>query len=442
MKSTVTYLTFSVMTLLTAQRATAQEWSFGPKAYLGLSRTLTTGDRAVLPTGTLTTVGYGDATASSIGVFARYDRPQWYAETNLMYGRSYAANIDVNGPQRGGPLYNVARRTDLRLLAGYKPLPWLRLSAGLVGVRQSWDDRDYEAEALRFEALAQTETNQFAREQHLGRAANARLDAAAESGLQRYGLEAQAGIGADIGGLTLDVTYNPGLTPSVDGATYLGQTYALQQWYAFWSLGVGYKLFPLKSRLLAPRKNKAYARIQRDIPFVRNEFTVGVGLVLEDIGSEFVYENRFTHYIAPRFGYTVGLAFQRGLSGYKPFDTTGIVFRDGSFSTKNTILLLLGGRALLLYSRHHRIGLGVGAQLSYTDGISGGGGYRRVTVNGKDAYIAPIDFYANQRQNRFEVVPQANLDYQFLPTDRLAIGPWLRATENYGSFGIQAGYRF
>jgi hypothetical protein len=204
---------------------------------------------------------------------------------------------------------------------------------------------------------------------------------------------------------------------------------------------VGYKLFPLKSHLLAPRKNKAYARLQRDIPFIRNEFHVGVGLLAEDLNSAFIYENRFTHYIVPRLGYTVGLAFQRGLAGYQDYDPNIYTYRNGGFSAKNTVSLLLGARVLLLYTRYHRLGLGFGAQLSYTDGINGGNGYRTVTVNGKTTTIAPINLYNNSRINQFRTTQQISLDYQFLPTDRIAVGPWIRVTD-FGSFGIQAGYRF
>ncbi len=142
-------------------------------------------------------------------------------------------------------------------------------------------------------------------------------------------------------------------------------------------------MFPLKKHLLAPRKNKAYARIQRDIPFIRNEFSVGLGLLAEDLNSEFIYENRYTHYVVPRFGWTAGLAFQRGLSGYKAYDPTTYTYRNGGFSARNKVSLLLGTEVLLLYSRHHRIGLGFGAQLSYADGTTAGNGSRTATVNGQ-----------------------------------------------------------
>ncbi len=52
-----------------------------------------------------------------------------------------------------------------------------------------------------------------------------------------------------------------------------------------------------------------------------------------------------------------------------------------------------------------------------------------------------MNLTATSRQNRFKVTQLINLDYQFLLTDRLAVGPWIRATD-FGTFGIQAGYRF
>jgi len=431
-----------LLCLLFITPSMAQEWSFGPKAYLGLSRTLTVGDNAVLPIGTIATVADGDQAGSGLGVFARYDRPRWYAEFNAIRGGSSFANLSVTSSLGGGPIYARARRNDLRLIAGYKPLPWLRLSAGVVGGVNKWEQRDYTADINRLEAQAQAEQNQSVREYWQGQANQYRLNTIASAGLKRNLLEAQLGIGTDIGGFTLDLTYNPGLSPSVDGVDYQQRTYAIQQRYAFWSLGVGYKLFPLKSHLLAPRKNKAYARIQRDIPFIRNEFSVGVGLLAEDLGSEFIYENRYTRYISPRFGLTAALSFQRGLSGFQAYDPANLNSTNG-FAAMNMISLLPGARVLLLYSRHHRIGLGVGAQLSYTDGIRPTGNtVRTVTINGKPTTVSTVNITADSRQNEFQVAPMANLDYQFLPTDRLFVGPWLRATPDFGSFGLQAGYRF
>lgn len=438
---------YSLLGLLSAlsltRPALSQDWSFGPKAYLGLSRTLTVGDEATLPYGSLTTVGYGDATTSSIGAFVRYDRPRWYTEANLLYGSSYSANIQVNTATVGAPLYNKARRLDARLLVGYKPLPWLRLSAGLVGVSNNWKvgAPDNTAEISRLERQAQVETDPTQRERWLASAASYRITDAVDNALKTSLLEAQLGIGTDIGGLTLDVTYTPALTPVVDGVTYQGQTYALRQQYAFWSLGLGYKLFPLKKHLLAPRKNKAYARIQRDIPFIRNEFQVGFGLLAEDINSAFVYENRYTRYLKPRLGLTVGLSYQRGLSG---FETAGLsAFQTGSFSVNNTLSLLAGLRVLPLYSRAHRIGLTLGGQFSYLGGnVGGGGSARSVTVNGQTTTIRTVRLVSRSQENTFRVVPQLSLDYQFLPTDRLSVGPWLRATTDDALYGLQAGYRF
>lgn len=440
MFSRLNLLLGGLLCLLLITPSMAQEWSFGPKAYLGLSRVLTVGDEAVLPIGSLVTVGDGDATVSGLGVFARYDRPHWYAELDAIQGKSYAANLTVQSASGSGPQYASARRYDARLLVGFKPLPWFRLSAGLVGVANNWNNRDYTGEISRLEARAQAEQNSSSRERWQAEANNYRLSEVAGKALKQNVLEAQAGIGVDVGGLTLDVTYNPGLSPVVDGATYLGRTYAIQQRYAFWSLGVGYKLFPLKSHLLAPRKNKAYTRIQRDIPFIRNEFHVSLGILFEDLNSAFIYENRYTRYVRPRFGLTAGLTYMRGLSGYESVVSE---FETNGFSATNTISLLAGARVLPLYSRHHRIGLTLGAQLSYAGGsVSSGSSARTVTINGQTTVIRPVNLTANSRKDVFQIGPQGSIDYQFLPTDRLTIGPWLRATPDFGSYGLQLGYRF
>ncbi|WP_375443921.1 hypothetical protein [uncultured Fibrella sp.] len=441
MYSRLNCLLSGLLCLLLITPSMAQEWSFGPKTYLGLSRVLTVGDEALLPIGYISTVADGDATMSGLGVFARYDRPRWYAELDAIQGKSYAANINIQSRSISAPLYPSARRYDARLIVGYKPLPWLRLSAGLVGVANNWKQRDNTAEITRLEALAQAEQNPSMRERFQYEAEYYRLNDIAGKALKQNVLEAQLGIGADIGGLTLDLTYNPGLSPSIDGIAYQARTYALRQRYAYWSLGIGYKLFPLKSHLTAPRKNKAYARIQRDIPFIRNEFHVGLGILFEDVNSAFIYENRYTRYIRPRLGWTVGLTYLRGLGGFEPVATSA--FQTGGFSATNTISLLAGARVLPLYSRQHRIGLTVGAQLTYVGGsVSSSGSYRTVTVNGQTTVIRPVTLTAGSHRDGFSVTPQASIDYQFLPTDRLAIGPWLRATPDFGSYGLQAGYRF
>lgn len=442
MNSRLNYLLIGLFWLLLPTVSVAQEWSFGPKAYLGVGRSLTIGDEATLPIGSISTVADGDATLSGLGVFARYDRSRWYAEINAIQGRSYGANLNVSTANASGPLYPRARRYDARLIVGYKPLPWMRLSAGLVGVANNWSRYDYDAEATRFETQAQAATDPATRTRLLGQANNYRLRDVATNALKQNVLEAQLSIGADMGGFTLDLNYNPGLTPVVDGVTYLGRTYALEQRAAFWSLGVGYKLFPLKKHLLAPRKNKAYARLQREIPFIRNEFSVGVGMLAEDLGSEFIYENRYTRYLSPRFGLTVGLAYQRGVSGFQADNLAGFSFRNQGVVARNMISLLPGARLLLLYSRHHRIGLGAGLQLSYIDETILGSGSRAVDINGKPVAVSYIDAQSDARRNEFEVAPMLNFDYQFLPTDRLFVGPWLCATPDFGSFGIQAGYRF
>ena len=296
-----------VLTGLTAGSALAQEWSFGPKAYLGLSKQATVGDQVQIGNASLYGVNYGDAIGNSVGAFARYDRPRWYAQAEGMYGAYSLTNASVNNASGGSAIYPGIRRSDARLIAGFKPLPWLRLNAGLTTAFNQPKPNSYASLVRTFEGYNPPTPSEKQRvdsqlEQY-------RISEAVYNSYKKTNLEGQLGIGADIGGLTLDLTYARSLTPAVDGITVQNQTYAFKQNYGYWALGVGYKLFPLKRHLLAPRKNKAYARIKQDIPFYRNEFYVAAGLLAEDIGSQAIYENRYTRYLTRRLGITGSLTY-------------------------------------------------------------------------------------------------------------------------------------
>ncbi|WP_018621992.1 hypothetical protein [Spirosoma luteum] len=422
-----------VLTGLTAGSALAQEWSFGPKAYLGLSKQATVGNQVQIGDASLYGVNYGDAIGNSVGAFARFDRPRWYAQAEGMYGAYSLTNASVSNASGGSAIYPGIRRSDARLIAGFKPLPWLRLNAGLTTAFNQPKPNSYASLIRTFEGYTPPTPSEKQRvdsqlEQY-------RISEAVYNSYKKTNLEGQLGIGADIGGLTLDLTYARSLTPAVDGITVQNQTYAFKQNYGYWALGVGYKLFPLKRHLLAPRKNKAYARIKQDIPFYRNEFYIGAGLLAEDIGSQAVYENRYTRYLTRRLGIMGSLTYSHN------FLNSNDDYRAGF---TNQFALLTGVRFLPLYSRRHTIGITTGPMLTYTDELQGTFG--RQTINGQ--LINSLTLTQRSAVKELQTGWHSSIDYNFALTDRLIVGPWLRLSgqsfiiPDYANAGIQVGYRF
>ena len=428
MKKTLRSLSTIVVVLLISNRVNAQDWSFGPRVNVGLSSNRTTGERVEVGSTTISTNDYGDAVGTSFGAFARYDRPRWYAQAELGRGKFSLANVNVEGEGGGAPLYPYARRTDARLLVGLKLLPWLRLNTGLVAVRNNWKVGDYSLETRYAQEYIQRYPAEEERYRRVIEKYN--VSESVERSFSRNNLEMQAGVGADIGGLTVDLTYSAGLNPVLDRVQFQNQTYAIRQRYGFLSMSIGYRLLPLKSHLLAPRRNRAYERIQRDIPFYRNEFHVSGGLLAEDIGSAFLYENRYTRYLMRRVGFSAGLNLMRA------YETYNSGFLPKQFTQAQ---LVTGFRVLPLYSRRHTIGLSVGPVLTYTSGFrpySGGS----QTINGQ--LFQTVDITSASAMRKLSATVQGTFDYNFAATDRVILGPWLRVMPDNAYFGIQAGYRF
>ena len=420
-----------ILLLLAGESVRAQEWTFGPKLNFGLSsrqslEQVEIGD-------VLATIGgpSGDATSSGIGAFARYDRPRWYGQVELNRLRSQQVGFYVSSPKLSFSGGLPRNRLDARLVGGYKLLPWLRVNAGLGTVRYEANPAGASAYQGSIENAKRLAT-QFpeASEAYLSQARAYEVADALNTAIQRNGLEGSIGLGADIVGLTIDFANIHTLTPLFDGVTVRDQSFALRQQSNLWSLQVGYRLFPLKSHLLAPRKNRAYERIKRDIPLYRNEFHASAGLLGEDIGSAFIYENRYTRYFTRRFGLTTGLNLMRV---YETYDNG---FLPNQFTQ---VQWVTGLRVLPLYSRRHTIGLSLGPMLVYKTGFRVNSGSTQI---GNGQSFRTVDFGATSRANQLTVELQGTVDYHFAATDRIIVGPWLRATPDYAYFGLQVGYRF
>lgn len=418
-----------LLMLMTNGLVQAQKWTFGPKVNLGLSSRQSSAqvqvDKAVVTTGSSS----GDGSTGGFGAFARRDQARWYGQVELNRQRSQALYYYVDSPGMGFSGGNSRTRYDARLLGGYKLLPWLRVNAGLSAVRYLPNARDYyqtSIDNLERQAEQYPELGDGYKE----RVRTYEVAQAVEKSVRRSGLEGSIGLGADISGLTIDLSHIATLTPLIDGITVRGKSYGLRQQSSLWSLQVGYRLFPLKGRSPDSRKNRAYERLKRDIPFYRNEFHASAGLLGEDIGSAFIYENRYTRYLTRRFGLTAGLNLMR------PYETYDNGFLPNQFTQ---VQLVTGLRVLPLYSRRHTIGLSLGPMLVYKTGFRVNSGSSQ-TVNGQS--FRTVNFGATSRANQLTVDVQGTVDYHFAATDRIIIGPWLRVTGDYAYYGMQVGYRF
>ena len=425
----------SVLVLL-AIPAWAQSWTFGPRFDLQLSASdrfneLRIGDYRLSTYGSR---GNGEA----LGGFARYDRKRWYAQAEYLRS-SFRVSLFRESPSIGGSAgaAREAQRQDVRLHAGMKPLPWLRLGGGLTYARYDWERSEDERIYKFIQQRLLTEQNPILVEYDQQRLPFYNIGRQIDQGYRQSNIEGNVGIGADIGGFTLDLTYSRSLTPILDGVTVDATRYPIRYDYSYTTLRFGYRLFPLKAHLLAPRqRNPAYQRIKQDVPYYRNEFHASVGLLAEDIGSAFIYENRYTRYLSRRVGLTAGANMMRLFEDY-----------DTGFLPKvsTTFTLTAGIRLLPLYSRRHTIGLTTGPMLQYETGVGVSGGAVSYP-NGQE--LKTITLRADSDRTGLTVGWHSSLDYQFAVTDRLIVGPWLRVfgqtfiIPDYASAGIQTGYRF
>lgn len=409
---------------LIATTTSAQQWTFGPKLELGLSaRSTSVSEVTIGDVSVESGANAGDAMGAGIGGFARYDRSRWYGQAELLTQRTNVANYYINGPRNGFAEYARVSRIAGRVLCGYKPLPWLRFTVGVATNQYRQNQKDsYQASIANY--YKQADMYPTYRDESLAYARTYEVAQSINKSYKKVSFDLLAGVGIDVGGLTIDVMNSSSLTPVVDGVTHQGQVYDFLQKYSNWSLQLGYRLFPVKAHLLAPRRsNRAYERIKKDIPFYRNEVHIAGGLLGEDIGSAFLYENRYTRYLTRRVGLSVGVNIMR-LSSRGPFSQT------------MQVQFLPTVRLLPLYSRRHIVGISVGPLLGYESGYEVSSG--NIGVNGPTT----VNLRNDSEVHRFSAGMQGTVDYQFAISDRLLFGPWLRLSSDYVYAGIQAGYRF
>ncbi len=408
---------------LIAPAASAQKWTFGPKLELGLSARSTSVSEVMIGDVTVGSgANAGDAMGAGIGGFARYDRSRWYGQAELLTQRANVANYYISGPRGSFAEYARVSRFAGRVLGGYKPLPWLRFAVGVAANQYRRNQEDpYQASIASY--YRQADMDPAFRDESLASARTYEVAQSVNNSYKKVSFDVLAGVGVDVGGLTIDIVNSSSLTPVVDGITHQGQEYAMRQKYSNWSLQLGYRLFPVKAHLLAPRRsNRAYERIKKDIPFYRNEVHIAGGLLGEDIGSAFLYENRYTRYLTRRVGLSIGANIMR-------------LTDNGPFSQTTQIQFLPAVRFLPLYSRRHIVGLLVGPLFRYESGYTVSS---RSFINGQST----VNLRNDSGISTFSASIQGTVDYQFAISDRLLFGPWLRLSSDYAYAGIQAGYRF
>lgn len=429
MKKCITFYCIALIWLL-SNIAQAQQWTFGPKVRLPTSQNV---DLASVTTGPsrLDLGGSNESRPGQWALFARYDRPRFFAQGEGFTGRFETAAF-INDTQGGSAFQFESRLAGTNLIAGFKPLPWLRLYGGAGYQHHNWQKSRYEnvgETADRFARLLQQGgLSEDQQERFEGELKRYRFLETVNSAYREHVLTGQVGLGVDIGGLTVDLAYNRSLTPLLRDIPTANGTLNARQGYNGYVLSLGYRLLPIKAFLAAPRKrNPAYQRLKRDIPFYRNEFHVAGGLIGEDIGSAFSYENRYTRYFTRRFGVMGGLNVTRV---FETFDTGFLPKHYNAFQ------LITGLRGLPLYSRRHIIGITVGPTLTRETGVSAYSG-------GSGRPYNYVNWRADSRLEGIALNWMSMIDYQFAATDRVVIGPWLRINGlDYATLGIQAGYRF
>lgn len=419
--------------------ARGQQWTFGPKVRLPTSQNV---DPVSVTTGPLRLDlgGRGGSTPGQWAAFARYDRSRFFAQGEGFTSALYMPNV-VNDARGSSGASFRSRIVGTSLVAGVKPLPWLRLYFGAGYQFHNWQNRKYQnmdfgGIADQIEQRLREGLPDFLIESTEGDLRRYRLLEATNKAYREHVLTGQAGLGVDIGGLTVDLGYNRSLTPLLSDIPTASGTVKARQGYSGYMLSFGYRLLPIKTFLAAPRKrNPAYQRLKRDIPFYRNEFHVAGGLIGEDIGSAFTYENRYTRYLTRRFGVMGGLNVTRVFNTFDQGPGYGLPKHYDAFQ------LVTGLRVLPVYSRRHIIGITAGPTLTRETGVSAYSGGGNPKPGG--GYYNYVNWRADSRLERVAVNWMSMIDYQFAATDRTVVGLWLRLNGiDYATLGIQAGYRF
>jgi hypothetical protein len=386
------------------------------------------------------------------GVFARVDKSKNVFSVELNHSWQRVKAIMIGPNELGFPEYDLMF-VNPRLGYSYKPLPWLRINAGL-GTNLFYESKFQFNQRLKNEqnraeyfatSLKQYENDNSANGQQMKQMllGQQKVEAISNSyfkAIRKVHFDARLGVGVDFGGFMIDLNYNRTLTPIIKDIDYNGQASPLNLQYDYLSLSVGYRILPIRKFLLPPRKNKTYEKIQSEIPFYKNEVNFLFGKQSENANSLNIYESSYTRYLLKRVGVTIGVnTIQSPLSAT---DNDGLP----NVGIQNAITVFSEAKFLPLYTKKHRVGFAAGLNYLRYEGLEGSS-YLMTLDN--DATFSTANFQPLFQRKKGSFGYQITADYNYLLTKRLPIGAWIRATGNqtnrYGNFialGIKTGYLF
>ncbi|GGD77735.1 hypothetical protein GCM10011514_47090 [Emticicia aquatilis] len=390
------------------------------------------------------------------GVFARVDKGKNVFSVELNHSWQTVKAVMIGPNELGFPEYDLMF-VNPRLGYSYKPLPWLRLNAGLGAnlyyepkfqvnqrLKNELNRAEYFATSLKQYENDNSANGQQMKQMLLGQQKVEAISNSYFKAIRKVYFDARLGVGVDFGGFMIDLNYNRTLTPIIQDIDYNGQASPLNLQYDYLSLSVGYRILPIRKFLLPPRKNKTYEKIQSEIPFYKNEVNFLFGKQSENKNSLNIYESSYTRYLLKRVGVTIGInTIQSPLSAT---DNDGLP----NIGIQNAITVFSEAKFLPLYTKKHRIGLAAGINYIRYEGLEGT--TYLITSDNIPAIYQPIFqpiFQPLLIPKKSSFGYQFTVDYNYLLTKRIPIGGWLRANSNkmnrYGDFialGIKTGYLF
>lgn len=386
------------------------------------------------------------------GVFARVDKGKNVFLVELSHSWQIMKAVLIGPNKFASPRYDLMF-VNPRLGYSYKPLPWLRINAGL-GTNLFYESKfqfnrrlkteqnraEYFATSLKQYENDNTADGQKAKAMLLGQQKGEEISNSYFKAIRKVHFDARLGVGVDFGGFMIDLNYNRTLTPIVKDIDYNGQASPLNLQYDYLSLSVGYRILPIRKFLLPPRKNKTYEKIQSEIPFYKNEVNFLFGKQSKNQNSLNIYESSYTRYLLKRVGVTIGVnTIQSPLSAT---DNDGLP----NIGIQNAITVFTEAKFLPLYTKKHRVGIAAGLNYIRYEGLEGSSYLS--TPDDAPAFNV-VNFQPLFQPKKGSFGYQITADYNYLLTKRIPIGGWLRATGNktngYGNFialGIKTGYLF
>jgi hypothetical protein len=393
----------------------------------------------------------------SMGVFVRKDFKKSMAlleinQNAINIGHFYFASdnpYSVYTNRRVGML-------NLELLYGYKPMPWLRLNAGL-GVNFSTktfrpDEQFYYGSKKRiFDAdlNANVYVDDFSAE-GIEKYQTAKIDQVKNEVFSSYyaainksHLNAKLGIGFDIGGFMIDLNYTKSMSPIIGNIDFKGEVFKNKSNYDYFSLNVGYRFLPIKKFLVKPSDNATLKKIKSEIKYQKNEVSFNFGKSISWWGQSSHYENAYTHFFANRLG--IGFGINKSSQSLKNY-----FINYQLYGLQQTLGAFTELKYLALYTKKHRIGLAGGLNIKHSTGFQLNNQEIDPDILRFSKQKVPFTSVYSNVSKPFGFGVQATANYIFLITDHIGIGAWyrisLQSNQRFGNlnqpFGVKTSLFF